>query len=219
MNMKKVVLAGALGFAALAGTNLPGLEVTKASAASVESNTTTIEGRVVEVTENAFYIESKEYNDNLDNLVRIEVDFNPNVKVGDQVKATGFMWRNFSTFMTATTVEQVQDNKSLTPGIHYDKQGKPDFAIGTITKQYKFTYDTNESQDFVIVTYPNKEGKALTVHVALSSNNKFNVGDTVKVKNILEWIRSDHFETDEINMEKMNETKTPTVQDDRWIWS
>jgi hypothetical protein len=31
--MKKVILAGALGIAALAGTNLPGLEATTASAA------------------------------------------------------------------------------------------------------------------------------------------------------------------------------------------
>ena len=32
MGMKKLILAGALGIAALSGTNLPGLEVTKASA-------------------------------------------------------------------------------------------------------------------------------------------------------------------------------------------
>ena len=35
---EKLILAGALGIAALSGTNLPGLEVTKASAASIESN-------------------------------------------------------------------------------------------------------------------------------------------------------------------------------------
>ena len=38
MGMKKLILAGALGIAALSGTNLPGLELTKASAASIESN-------------------------------------------------------------------------------------------------------------------------------------------------------------------------------------
>ncbi len=32
MGVKKVILAGALGIPALAGTNLPGLEATKASA-------------------------------------------------------------------------------------------------------------------------------------------------------------------------------------------
>ena len=31
MGMKKLILAGALGIARLSGTNLPGLEVTKAS--------------------------------------------------------------------------------------------------------------------------------------------------------------------------------------------
>lgn len=35
---EKIILAGALGIAALSGTNLPGLEVTKVSAASIESN-------------------------------------------------------------------------------------------------------------------------------------------------------------------------------------
>ena len=38
MGMKKIILAGALGIAALSGTNVPGLELTKASAASIESN-------------------------------------------------------------------------------------------------------------------------------------------------------------------------------------
>ena len=46
---EKLILAGALGIAALSGTNLPGLEVTTASAASIESNFSTLEGRVVEV--------------------------------------------------------------------------------------------------------------------------------------------------------------------------
>ena len=35
---EKIILAGALGIAALSGTNVPGLELTKASAASIESN-------------------------------------------------------------------------------------------------------------------------------------------------------------------------------------
>ncbi|PGE95109.1 ATP F0F1 synthase subunit alpha, partial [Bacillus toyonensis] len=35
MGMKKLIVAGALGFAALSGTNLPGLEATKVSAASI----------------------------------------------------------------------------------------------------------------------------------------------------------------------------------------
>ena len=46
MGMKKLILAGALGIK-LSGTNLPGLEVTKASATSIESNFSTLEGRVV----------------------------------------------------------------------------------------------------------------------------------------------------------------------------
>ncbi|PGK37502.1 hypothetical protein CN907_16595 [Bacillus anthracis] len=78
MNMKKVVLASTLGFTAMAGTNLPGLEANKASAV-VETNTVTIEGPVAEVGDHDFYIKSAEYNEDFDNLVRVEVDFDANL--------------------------------------------------------------------------------------------------------------------------------------------
>ncbi|CUB12470.1 F0F1 ATP synthase subunit alpha [Bacillus cereus] len=218
MNMKKFVLASTLGFAVLTGTNFPGVEIPKVSAASI--NLDTIEGRVVEVVEGAIYIESKEYNSSVNNIVQIILENPTNTfQVGDQVKATGTLWRNMSIFMRAHSVEKMNDNNSLTPGIHYDQQGTPKYVVGTITKQYNFSYDTNNAQDFVVVTYPNKEGNPLTVHVAVSSKAKYTVGDTVRVNNILEWFRTDHFETDEINIEKINEVKTTNGQEDRWIWS
>ncbi|HDR4901514.1 TPA: ATP synthase F0F1 subunit alpha [Bacillus cereus] len=218
MNMKKFVLASTLGFAVLTGSNFPGVEISKASAASI--NLDTIEGRVVEVVEGAIYIESKEYNGSIDNVVQIILENPKNTfQVGDQVKATGTLWRNMSIFMRAQSVEKMNDNNSLTSGIHYDQQGTPKYVVGTITKQYNFSYDTNNAQDFVVVTYPNKEGNPLTVHVAVSSKTKYIVGDTVRVNNILEWFRTDHFETDEINIEKVNEMKTTNGQEDRWIWS
>ncbi|ABS22352.1 MULTISPECIES: F0F1 ATP synthase subunit alpha [Bacillus cereus group] len=218
MNIKKVILASALGLTTLAGVNVSSLEIPKASAASVELDT--IQGQIVDVVDGTIYIQSKEYNDHMDYMIQIILD-NPThtFKVGDTVKATGTLWRNMATYMRANAVEKVNKDDSFTPGIHYDQQGTPAYIIGTITKHYNFLYDINKSQDFVVVTYPNKEGKPLTVHVSLTSNNKFNVGDTVKVKNIMEWFRSDQFETDEVNMEKINETKTSNVQDDRWIWS
>ncbi|MED3126878.1 hypothetical protein [Bacillus wiedmannii] len=37
MGIKKFILAGALAFAALSGINIPGLEATKVSAASIET--------------------------------------------------------------------------------------------------------------------------------------------------------------------------------------
>lgn len=81
--MKKIILAGALGIAALAGTNLPGLEVTKASAASIESNLSTIEGRVVEVTDNVISVESTKYSE----PISIFLNSTPNVKVGVEFKS------------------------------------------------------------------------------------------------------------------------------------
>ena len=58
---EKIILAGALGIAALSGTNVPGLELTKASAASMESNFSTLEGRVVEVDNGVIVVKSKQY--------------------------------------------------------------------------------------------------------------------------------------------------------------
>ncbi|EEM80671.1 hypothetical protein [Bacillus thuringiensis] len=56
--MKKVILAGALGIAALAGTNLPGLEATKASAAveKIQDNQMLHQGKYLEEN-NAFEYE------------------------------------------------------------------------------------------------------------------------------------------------------------------
>ncbi|MFH4233674.1 hypothetical protein WAJ75_21990, partial [Acinetobacter baumannii] len=87
MGMKKFILAGALGIAALSGTNLPGLELTKASAASIESNFSILEGRVVEVDNGVIVIKSKQYEE----PVSVYMDSFSNVKVGDEVKATGSM--------------------------------------------------------------------------------------------------------------------------------
>ena len=84
MGMKKLILAGALGIAALSGTNLR-LEVTKASAASIESNFSTLEGRVVEVDNGVIVVKSKQYEE----PVSVYMDTFSNVKVGDEVKATG----------------------------------------------------------------------------------------------------------------------------------
>ncbi|MGN4421601.1 ATP synthase subunit A [Bacillus cereus group sp. MYBK249-1] len=302
MNIKKVVLASALGFTALAGTNLPGLETPKASADSIELETIqghvvavddtvvhielneygdpskkdfainlgditntfkvgdqvkatgrgwrgfgdstsfdatsiekvnkgnsltktsapsfeldTIQGRVVELEDNIIHIESKEYNGHMDNIVPITMHNTTNTfKIGDQVKATGTLWRNMRFFMEATSVEKINETNSLTPGLHYNSQGAPDYVIGEITKQVN---DTDKSLNYAIVTYPTKSGKSDTVRVDLSSQAKFNVGDMVKVKNIVDWIRTNISLTEENNIEKINETKTSTVQNDKWIWS
>ncbi len=213
--MKKLILAGALGIAALAGTNLPGLEAQKASAASIESNISTIEGRVVDFSGNAIYIESTQF----DSPLRVEVDFRPNVKLGDQVKATGAMMRSFSEYMLATSVEKVQDNTTLQPGFYEKENHAPDFVIGHITKVDKEYYETDEPIDYVIVTAPNKYGKDDIVIVDLTQGQKFNVGDMVKVDfhSGSEFHRPTKTTYDHI--EKISDSKTSAALDDQWIWS
>lgn len=74
---------GALGFSALVGTNLPGLEITKASAA-VQEIPSKIEGKVMEVSKDSFVLESKQGG----RLVTVHHDFQSDVKVGEYVRVT-----------------------------------------------------------------------------------------------------------------------------------
>lgn len=177
--MKKIILAGALGIAALAGTNLPGLEVTKASAA-VESNVSSIEGRVVEVSGNTIYIEVKGSNTNIDNTNRFSItttNFNPNVKVGDDIKATGAMMRNFESYMIAQSIEKVQGTDTLHQGEYLEHVFAYEYEIGSITKVGKF-----QSLDYVIVQYTGKDGvQKKNVTVYLTKGQKFNADEKVKV--------------------------------------
>ncbi|CUB14174.1 F0F1 ATP synthase subunit alpha [Bacillus cereus] len=189
MNVKKVVLASALGFAALVGTNLPGLEATKASAA-VETNTVTIEGPVIEVGEHDFYIKSPEYNEDFDNLVRVEVDSNANVKVGDYVKATGYMWRNFSTYMTATKVEKVnavkmlQNHETLHEGEYNPVIEAYEYEIGHVVDVFT---DTESGVTSVLFEYTGRDGEKLEIEVRLQKEQEFHVGDKVKVHMVNAW--------------------------------
>ncbi|KAA0817303.1 MULTISPECIES: hypothetical protein [Bacillus cereus group] len=198
MGMKKVILAGALGIAALAGTNLPGLEATKASAASIESNLSTIEGRVVEISNNVISVESTMYSE----PISIYLNSTPNIKVGDQVKATGKMMRNFTEFMVAKSVEKVQGTDTLHQGRYLEHVFAYEYEIGHITKLDKFKYGTEES-DYVNVQYTGKDGSKRDVTVYLTQGQKFNVSDKVKV-HMANAERSNVWSiTDEI--EKVNE--------------
>ncbi|HHT7240556.1 MULTISPECIES: ATP F0F1 synthase subunit alpha [Bacillus cereus group] len=214
MGIKKIVLAGALGVAALAGTNLPGLEVTKASAASIESNISTIEGRVVEISDNVIFVESKQYTD----PISINFDSIPNVKIGDQVKVTGTMMRNFTEYMIANSIE----NKSLTPGMHLKENGRPDYVIGEVSKKGKIDEYVNVPIDYVLVKYPKINGGDEILEVYLTQGQKLNVGDKVKVNNMefAQWGGSSINWNIENNIEKIQESKTSNQNnDDQWIWS
>ncbi|HDR8171083.1 MULTISPECIES: ATP F0F1 synthase subunit alpha [Bacillus] len=208
--MKKIILAGALGIAALAGTNLPGLEVTKASAASIESNLSTIEGRVVEVTDNVISVESTKYSE----PISIYLNSTPNVKVGDQIKATGAMMRNFTDYMIAESIEKVQGTDTLHQGSYLKHVFAYEYEIGHVTKVDKFKSGIEE-YNYVIVQYTGIDGSKRNVTVYLTHGQKFNVGEKVKV-HMANAERSNEWSiTDEI--EKVNDSQALT--DDRWIWS
>ncbi|MGQ7776541.1 hypothetical protein [Bacillus sp. WC2507] len=82
MYIKKLILAGALGFIILGCANIAGEKVTKANAASIETDRVTMEGPIVELGQHDFYIKSQKYNEYFDNLIRVEVDYKRDVKIG-----------------------------------------------------------------------------------------------------------------------------------------
>ncbi|EEM07586.1 hypothetical protein bmyco0003_57590 [Bacillus pseudomycoides] len=213
MGMKKIILAGALGIAALSGTNLPGLEATKASAASIESNFSTLEGRVVEVDNGVIVVKSKQYEE----PVSVYIDSLSNVKVGDEVKATGSMMHNFTEYMVATAVE----NTSNKLGMHMKEDGSPDYVIGEVSKVATMEDEVEGSTKYVVVQYPSVNGKKAIIDVYLTKGQVFNTGEKVKIdmKYVgwggisINWNTTDH-------IEKVHEAKNNIENnDDVWIWS
>ncbi|KXY55077.1 ATP synthase F0F1 subunit alpha [Bacillus cereus] len=171
--MKKVILAGVLGIAALSGTTLPELEATKASAA-VASNIQSIEGRVLKVEANFFEIEAKGFNENMDNpnhLTVITTQLNPSVKVGDIVKVTGAIWHSFGDSMTPESVVKITNNNILNHQIN-----------GYVTGEIKEIGNRfNDSSNYVIVPYINEYGEEEDIEVRLTQGQKFRLGDKVKI--------------------------------------
>ncbi|MCM3220831.1 hypothetical protein M3644_13645 [Bacillus cereus] len=213
MGMKKIILAGALGIAALSGTNVPGLELTKASAASIESNFSTLEGRVVEVDNGVIVVKSQQYEE----PVSVYIDSLSNVKVGDEVKATGSMMRNFTEYMVATAVE----NTTNKLGMHMKEDGSPDYVIGEVAKVGTMEDEGDGATKYVVVEYPSLNGKKDIIDVFLTKGQVFNVGEKVKIDMeyvgwggiSINWNTVDH-------IEKVHEAKTNTENnDDVWIWS
>ncbi|MDJ1478085.1 hypothetical protein QBX67_23710 [Bacillus sp. LS15-K4] len=213
MGMKKLILAGALGIAALSGTNLPGLELTKASAASIESNFSTLEGRVVEVDNGVIVVKSKQYEE----PVSVFMDSLSNVKVGDEVKATGSMMRNFTEYMIANTVE----NTSNKLGMHMKEDGSPDYVIGEVSKVGTREEAGESSTKYVVVEYPSLNGKKVIIDVFLTKGQVFHTGEKVKIDmkyvgwggSSINWNTTDH-------IENVHDVKSNVENnDDVWIWS
>ncbi|MFS8354897.1 ATP F0F1 synthase subunit alpha [Bacillus cereus] len=210
MGMKKLILAGALGFAALSGTNLPGLEATKASAASIETNFSTLEGRVVEVDQGVIVVKSKQYEE----PVSVYIENLSNVKVGDEVKATGSMMRNFTEYMVATEVE----NTTNKLGMHLKENGSPDYVIGEVSEVGTME---DSATKYVVVEYPSQNGEKDVIDVFLTKGQVFKTGEKVKIDmKYVGWggISINYNTVDHI--EKVHEVNNSTQNnDDVWIWS
>ncbi|EEL19915.1 ATP F0F1 synthase subunit alpha [Bacillus toyonensis] len=210
MGMKKLIVAGALGFAALSGTNLPGLEATKVSAASIETNFSTLEGRVVEVDHGVIVVKSKQYEE----PVSVYIENISNVKVGDEVKATGSMMRNFTEYMVATEVE----NTTNKLGMHLKENGSPDYLIGEVSEVGKMEDSTTK---YVVVEYPTQNGEKDVIDVFLTKGQVFKTGEKVKIDmKYVGWggISINYNTVDHI--EKVHEVNNSTQNnDDVWIWS
>ncbi len=210
MGMKKLILAGALGFAALSGTNLPGLEATKASAASIETNFSTLEGRVVEVDHGVIVVKSKQYEE----PVSVYIENLSNVKVGDEVKATGSMMRNFTEYMVATEVE----NTTNKLGMHLKENGSPNYVIGEVSEVGTME---DSATKYVVVEYPTQNGEKDVIDVFLTKGQVFKTGEKVKIDmKYVGWggISINYNTVDHI--EKVHEVNNSTQNnDDVWIWS
>ncbi|MHA7108393.1 hypothetical protein ACW0JX_28950 (plasmid) [Bacillus sp. C-3-6] len=210
MGMKKLILAGALGFAALSGTNLPGLEATKASAASIETNFSTLEGHVVEVDHGVIVVKSKQYEE----PVSVYIENLSNVKVGDEVKATGSMMRNFTEYMVATEVE----NTTNKLGMHLKENGSPDYVIGEVSEVGTME---DSATKYVVVEYPTQNGEKDVIDVFLTKGQVFKTGEKVKIDmKYVGWggISINYNTVDHI--EKVHEVNNSTQNnDDVWIWS
>lgn len=210
MGMKKLILAGALGFAALSGTNLPGLEATKASAASIETNFSTLEGHVVEVDHGVIVVKSKQYAE----PVSVYIENLSNVKVGDEVKATGSMMRNFTEYMVATEVE----NTTNKLGMHLKENGSPDYVIGEVSEVGTMEESATK---YVVVEYPSQNGEKDAIDVFLTKGQVFKTGEKVKID--MEYVGwggiSINYNTVD-HIEKVHEVNNSTQNnDDVWIWS
>lgn len=96
----------------------------------------------------------------------MEVDFDANVKIGDRVKATGYMWRNFSTYMSATKVKKVnalkmiQNQQSLHEGEYHSAIEAYGYEIGHFVEVYNGC-----DENYVMFEYTGLNGEKLEMAV------------------------------------------------------
>ncbi|MED2795603.1 hypothetical protein P4256_28770 [Bacillus wiedmannii] len=227
MSIKKVILAGSLGIAAITGINLPGLESITASAAVQEVHTT-VEGKVIEIESSYFVIESKQLKEN----VTIYTDLKYNLKKGEYIKVNseGPLRQNaFTTSLTANSVERFE----LVPGEYNNNKGI--YIVGNIEEVFS---------KGVEVSFIDESGDLQYISVPLKQEHNFKVNDLVKVSSD-QWFRSNPIQPinpivekvktqliDFMNennsykikkttdfIKKSNDTSQQIINGDQWIWS
>lgn len=154
----------------------------------------TLEGRVVEVDNGVIVVKSKQYEE----PVSVYIDSLSNVKVGDEVKATGSMMRNFTEYMVATAIE----NTTNKLGMHMKEDGSPDYVIGEVAKVGTMEDEGDGATKYVVVEYPSLNGKKVIIDVFLTKGQAFNTGEKVKIDmkyvgwggSSINWNTVDHIE-------------------------
>ncbi|SCC35870.1 Uncharacterized protein BC0861_03680 [Bacillus mobilis] len=158
-------------------------------------------------------MKSKQYEE----PVSVYMDTFSNVKVGDEVKATGSMMRNFTEYMVATAIE----NTTNKLGMHMKEDGSPDYVIGEVVKVGTMEDGREGSTKYVVVEYPSLNGKKVIIDVFLTKGQVFHTGEKVKVDmkyvgwggSSINWNTVEH-------IEKVYEVKNNVENnDDVWIWS
>lgn len=235
MGMKKVILAGALGIAALAGTNLPGLEVTKASAAveKVQGTDTLHQGKYLEHVFAYEYeigyitkvgkIQSEDYvivqytgKDGIQKKnVTVYLTQGQKFNANEKVKVHMANAERSNEWSVIDEIEKVNDSQTqINPILNREVNG---YVTGEVTEIGNRFNEFN----YVIVPYMNQYGQKEIIEVRLTQGQQFKLGDKVRINMEFAFGRGniDADATVIDNIQKIDETNTQSHQDDRWIWS
>lgn len=171
--MKKMILSGCIAMGALTMGIFPGTGISKVNAANTEASQVTVEGTVFSIEGRTFSLHDSRTGER----VKINLLFDSDIKVGEHVKATGYIMGGKSYSMNIHSQNSLQVlNKNLSPGVYLDEN----YLIGHVIKK---------ENNYVSVSYPAPIGGENLLNVNLTEGQTFQVGDKVKVE-IGFWTRS-----------------------------
>lgn len=118
-------------------------------------------------------------------------------KLGDQVKInieSAFGRGNLNAGTTVTdNIELLKNDDTLEPGVYFEQNGKMDYLVGKVISVNRDTSTPAYPDNVLRVQYPNSKGENESVFVYLSDGfveqylskeEKFHVGDIVKLNNM-----------------------------------